>query len=61
MFEGLRDRRSDRDQEARDAAIAAVTNKLARRRMEQAGQPHETAGETATTNQSGAQETVPAK
>ncbi len=49
MFEGLRDRRSDRDQEARDAAISAVTSKLARRRMQQAGQPHETASETAET------------
>jgi len=43
MFEGLRDRRPTRDQEAQDAAIAAATSKLARRRMQQA----ETTGGTA--------------
>jgi len=43
MFEGMRDRRSNRDQEAEDAAIAAATSKLARRRMQQADQPREIA------------------
>lgn len=46
MFEGLRDRRPNRDQEAQDAAIAEAASKLARRRMQQAGQPHDTAGWT---------------
>ncbi len=44
MFEGLRDRRPNRDQEAQDAAVATAANLLARRQMRPAGQPHETAG-----------------
>lgn len=43
MFEGLRDRRSNRDQEAQDAAVATAANLLARRQMQHAGPPHETA------------------
>jgi len=43
MFEGLRDRRPNRDREAQDAAVATAASLLARRQMRPAGRPHETA------------------
>jgi len=42
MFEGLRDRRPKRDQEAQDAAVATAANLLARRQMRPTGQARET-------------------
>ncbi len=58
MFEGLRDWRSNRDQEAQDAAIATAANLLARRHTRQAGLPLETAGRSAETGSAKPKATV---
>lgn len=50
MFEGLRDRRSNRDQEAEDTAVATATSLLARRHMSPPGQAQETSSGAAETD-----------
>ena len=49
MFEGLRDRRPNRDQEAEDAAVATASSLLARRHMTRPGQAQETSSGVAET------------